>query len=153
MIVPCISAFLIRLEQTTVCPHHISRDPKPGSFRLIFFHQWSAKLFIPQILVIVELEFFIHMHIILHLQFTETQGCPLPVLFFLLMYDFDIRFTARYGVIIPLKWNGITCLALQIQFCHLIGIAVVKIHSTWMNLAECLTFIHAGNHFSCLPLN
>ena len=59
----------------------------------------------------------------------------------------NIRLTAGNRIIIAVKWNRIRHLAFQIHLHHPVRFPVVDIDRSFVNLPECLAFIHLCDRF------
>ena len=153
MIVSNISALFIWLKQPTIGAHYIIRNPNPGAFRLIFFRQWLAKLLPSQILMIVKLQFLIHIDIIFYFQISKLKAGSLPGLTLVLMHNLNICLTTRYRIVVSMKRNGIAGLTLQIQLHHLPGVPIMQINCTRINFPKSLALIHSCDYFSVVTCN
>ena len=148
MIIPGQPSRIIRLQQTTIRPYQILRQMHPGSFGIIILRQRCPKFLISKVLMVMELQFFVHIDIIRHIHITKLHPNPVPLLFLLAVDYMNIRLASGNRIIISVKWNRIRHLALQIHLHHPVRFPVVDINRTFMNLPKRLTFIHLRDRFS-----
>ena len=142
MIISHIISLFIRLQQLPVHGYYIFRKLYPCCFCIIIFRQRFPKLLKSQILMIMELHFFVHIYKIRNIYVSERQFRPFPFLLFLSVDNADICLTSRNRVIISMKRNCLHDLAFQIHMYYLVKLTVMHIDSTFMDLMESLFLIH-----------
>ena len=106
-----------------------------------------------QVLMIMELHFFIHVYKICNIYISKRKFTSLPLLLFMSVYDTDIGLASRYCVIVSMKWHSFHDLAFQVHFYNLVKISVVHVNGTFMDLMKSLFLIHLRDIFSGFLVN